>query len=202
MRYRSVNSQTCSRETGSAFALFTKGYNSWWPGHHIGTAEMAEAVLKPRAGGRYYERGVDGSECEWSRVLACDPPRRIVVAWQITVNGDAWVYDPDPSHASEFEVTFREQPGGQTRVELEHRNIDRHGPGAAGIHQGIVGPGRLARHPGQLRQDRNRGLTPPEPKRPHRDHRVRALAHLQSRALADHPAAKPSPAAMQITPIC
>ena len=63
MRYRSVNSQTCSRETGSAFALFTKGYNSWWPGHHIGTAEVAEAVLKPRAGGRFYERGVDGSEC-------------------------------------------------------------------------------------------------------------------------------------------
>ena len=63
-----------------AFALFTKGYNSWWPGHHIGTAEMAEAVLEPRVGGRYYERGVDGSECEWGTVLACDPPRRIVVA--------------------------------------------------------------------------------------------------------------------------
>ena len=65
---------------------------------------------------------MDGSECDWGRVLACDPPRRIVVAWQTNVNGDAWVYDPDPSHVSEFEVTFREQPDGQTRVELEHRN--------------------------------------------------------------------------------
>ena len=59
-----------------AFRLFTEGYNTWWPGHHIGTAEMAEAVLEPRTGGRYYERGVDGSECEWGRVLACEPRRR------------------------------------------------------------------------------------------------------------------------------
>jgi len=124
-----------------AFTLFTKGYNSWWPGHHIGTAEMAEAVLEPRTGGRYYERGVDGSECEWGRVLSCDPPNRIVVAWQITAQGDAWVYDPDLTHASEFEVTFREQPDGRTRVELEHRNIERHGAGANGIRQGVAGPG-------------------------------------------------------------
>jgi uncharacterized protein YndB with AHSA1/START domain len=124
-----------------AFALFTDGFNSWWPGHHIGAADMAEAVLEPRAGGRYYERGVDGSECEWGAVLACDPPRRIVVAWQITAHGDTWAYDPDLAHASEFEVNFHEQPGGQTRVELEHRNIGRHGPGADGIHQGVSGPG-------------------------------------------------------------
>jgi hypothetical protein len=57
-----------------AFTLFTEGYNTWWPGHHIGKAEMAEAVLEPRVGGRYYERGVDGSECAWGTVLACDPP--------------------------------------------------------------------------------------------------------------------------------
>jgi uncharacterized protein YndB with AHSA1/START domain len=124
-----------------AFALFTEGYNSWWPGHHIGTTEMAEVVLEAREGGRYYERKVDGSECEWGKVLACDPPHRIVVAWQITTHGDSWAYDPDLSRASEFEVIFSEQPDGQTRVELEHRNIDRHGPGAPGIHQGIGGPG-------------------------------------------------------------
>jgi uncharacterized protein YndB with AHSA1/START domain len=73
--------------------------------------------------------------------LACDPPHRIVVAWQITAHPDAWVYDPDLSRASEFEVNFREQPDGQTLVELEHRNIGRHGPGAAGIRQGVSGPG-------------------------------------------------------------
>jgi uncharacterized protein YndB with AHSA1/START domain len=124
-----------------AFALFTEGFHSWWPGHHIGTADLAEAVLEPRAGGRYYERGVDGSECDWGRVLTCDPPHRIVVSWQITANGDDWVYDPDPSRASEFEVTFVPQPDGGTRVELEHRHIERHGEGAAGIHAGVSGPG-------------------------------------------------------------
>lgn len=124
-----------------AFALFTEGYNRWWPSYHIGKAELAEAVLEPRAGGRYYERGVDGSECEWGKVLACDPPHRIVLAWQITAREDGWGYDPDLSHASEVEVTFREQPDGQTRVELEHRNIGRHGPGAAGIYQGVGAPG-------------------------------------------------------------
>ncbi|MBO0831117.1 MAG: SRPBCC family protein, partial [Actinobacteria bacterium] len=112
-----------------AFALFTDGYNSWWPGHHVGTAEMAEAVLEARAGGRFYQRGVDGSECEWGKVLACETPHRIVVAWQITATDDDWVYDPDPAHASELEVNFREQPDGRTLVELEHRNIGRHGPG-------------------------------------------------------------------------
>jgi uncharacterized protein YndB with AHSA1/START domain len=127
-----------------AFALFTDGYHTWWPGHHIGTADLAEAVLEPRTGGRYYERGVDGSECEWGRVLACDPPHRIVVSWQITANGDDWVLDPHPAHASEFEVTFVPQPDGQTRVELEHRHIERHGAGAAGIRQGVSGPGGWA----------------------------------------------------------
>jgi uncharacterized protein YndB with AHSA1/START domain len=123
-----------------AFALFTDGYSSWWPGHHIGTADMAEAVLEARTGGRYYERGVDGTECEWGRVLACEVPNRIVVAWQITADGDAWVYDPDISRASEFEVTFQEQPDGRTLVELEHRNIGRHAAGSLGIYRGVSGP--------------------------------------------------------------
>ena len=80
-----------------AFALFTEGYNSWWPHqHHLGTAELAEAVLEPRIGGRYYERCVDGSECDWGKVLACDPPHRIVFSWQINANGDDWFLDPIP----------------------------------------------------------------------------------------------------------
>jgi uncharacterized protein YndB with AHSA1/START domain len=124
-----------------AFTLFTEGYNSWWPKqHHIGAADLAEAVLEPRTGGRYYERGVDGGECEWGTVLACDPPDRIVVAWQITEADGEWVYDADLSRASEFEATFRPQPDGQTLVELEHRHIERHGAGAAGIHRGVSNP--------------------------------------------------------------
>jgi uncharacterized protein YndB with AHSA1/START domain len=128
-----------------AFALFTEGYNSWWPHqHHLGTADLAEAVLEPRAGGRYYERCVDGSECDWGKVLACDPPHRIVFSWQINANGDDWFLDPDPAHASEIEVTFTGQPDGQTRVELEHRHFGRHGEGAAGIHGGVSSSGGWA----------------------------------------------------------
>jgi uncharacterized protein YndB with AHSA1/START domain len=70
-----------------------------------------------------------------------DPPERIVVAWQITESGGDWVYDPDASHGSEFEVTFTSQPDGQTLVELEHRHIERHGSGAASIHRGVTSPG-------------------------------------------------------------
>lgn len=128
-----------------AFALFTEGYHSWWPhSHHIGSAELAETILEPGTGGRYYERGVDGSECDWGTVLACDPPHRIVVTWQINANADDWFLDPDPAHASEFEVTFTGQPDGQTRVELEHRHFERHGAGAAGIHGGVSSPGGWA----------------------------------------------------------
>lgn len=125
-----------------AFALFTEGYYSWWPhGHHLGKADLADVVLEPRTGGRYYERGVDGSECDWGQVLACDPPHRIVVSWQINANDETWFPDPDPANASEFEVTFTGQPDGQTRVELEHRHFERHGSGGAGIHAGVSSPG-------------------------------------------------------------
>lgn len=125
-----------------AFALFTEGFFSWWPhGHHLGKADLADVVLEPRTGGRYYERGVDGSECDWGQVLACDPPHRIVVSWRINANDDTWFPDPDPARASEFEVTFVAQPDGQTRVELEHRHFERHGAGGEGIHAGVSSPG-------------------------------------------------------------
>ncbi|MFW6034512.1 MAG: metalloregulator ArsR/SmtB family transcription factor [bacterium] len=106
-----------------AFRVFTESFHTWWPtGYHIGQAEMAEAVLEPRAGGRWYERGVDGSECDWGRVLAWEPPHRLVLTWQI--NGE-WRYDADPEHASEVEVRFTADGPEQTTVELEHRHLDR-----------------------------------------------------------------------------
>jgi uncharacterized protein YndB with AHSA1/START domain len=113
-----------------AFALFTERFNVWWPQHHIGAAELAEVVLEPHAGGRWFERGVDGSECDWGTVLVCERPERLVMTWQISPE---WKYDPDPAHASEVEVRFTET-GGQTRVELEHRHIERHGEGAEDLH--------------------------------------------------------------------
>ncbi len=112
-----------------AFRVFTDSFDSWWPvEYHIGQADMAEVVLEPREGGRWYERGVDGSECDWGRVLAWEPPHRLVITWQI--NG-AWQFDPDPEHASEIEVRFSADEPGQTRVDLEHRHIDRLADGQA-----------------------------------------------------------------------
>jgi uncharacterized protein YndB with AHSA1/START domain len=84
-----------------AFRVFTDAFGNWWPAEfHIGQADMATAVLEPRAGGRWYEQGVDGSQSDWGRVLAWEPPHRLVLTWQI--NGH-WQYDPDPEHASEIE---------------------------------------------------------------------------------------------------
>ena len=106
-----------------AFSVFTEGFDSWWPRtHHIGDADLAEAVIEPREGGRFYERSVDGGECEWGRVLAWDPPSRVVLAWQLT---SEWKYDRD--FLTEVEVRFTAHGPARTRVELEHRNLERYG---------------------------------------------------------------------------
>ncbi len=121
-----------------AFAVFTERFDSWWPrSHKIGAADMAEAILEPRAGGRWYERDADGSECDWGEVLAYDPPRRLVLSWHL--NGE-WAYDPDPAHASEIEVTFT-GAGDGTRVELVHRHFERHGATAEALREAVGGEG-------------------------------------------------------------
>jgi uncharacterized protein YndB with AHSA1/START domain len=118
-----------------AFTVFTEQFDAWWPRtHHIGTAEMDIAVLEPRQGGRWYEKGVDGSECDWGRVLAWEPPHRLVVSWQIDANFKA---EPDPAKASEIEVRFTPEGPSQTRVELEHRAFERHGDEASTIHDAV-----------------------------------------------------------------
>jgi uncharacterized protein YndB with AHSA1/START domain len=109
-----------------AFEVFTERFDAWWPrSHHIGEPEMREAILERREGGRWYELGVDGSECEWGEVLAYDPPRRLVLTWHV---GADWKYHAD--EASEIEVSFTPS-GARTTVVLEHRHIERHGDGAA-----------------------------------------------------------------------
>jgi uncharacterized protein YndB with AHSA1/START domain len=121
-----------------AFRIFTESFTTWWPAdYHIGEADMAEAIIEPREGGRWYERGVDGSECDWGHVLAWEPPHRLVVTWQI--NGQ-WQYDPDPEHASEIEVRFTPEGSDQTTVELEHRLLHRLVGGEA-IRDSISGGG-------------------------------------------------------------
>ena len=121
-----------------AFRIFTESFTTWWPAdYHIGEADMAEAIIEPREGGRWYERGVDGSECDWGHVLVWQPPHRLVVTWQI--NGQ-WQYDPDPEHASEIEVRFTPEGSDQTTVTLEHRLLHKLVGGEA-IRDSISGGG-------------------------------------------------------------
>jgi len=130
---------TASVDAGQerAFDIFTRHFNDWWPRtHKIGGADLAEAVLEPRAGGRWYERDTDGSECEWGRVLAYEPPHRLVLAWQITAQ---WAFDPDL--VTEVEVRFIAEGEGRTRVELEHRNLERFGDAAAEVRASIGSEG-------------------------------------------------------------
>lgn len=123
-----------------AFAVFTGSINTWWPHQfHIGQADVEEVVLEPRVGGRWYERGVDGSECDWGRVLLWEPPHRVVFTWQI--NG-SWQFDPDPGHASEIEAVFRADGTGSI-VDVEHRLFERLDGGQA-INDAINGGGGWA----------------------------------------------------------
>jgi uncharacterized protein YndB with AHSA1/START domain len=110
-----------------AFAVFTEGIGSWWnPDHHILEAPLSHMVFEPYVGGHVYDVGTDGSECRWSRVLAYDPPTRVVFSWDIDVH---WQVETDPARCSEVEVTFTAAGPGTTRVVLEHRHLDRHGEG-------------------------------------------------------------------------
>jgi uncharacterized protein YndB with AHSA1/START domain len=121
-----------------AFDVFTNGLDSWWPrAHRIGSSELVKAVLEPRTGGRWYEVGVDGSECNWGSVLAWEPPTRLVLAWQL--NG-RFEYDPDSAHASEVEINFTALGPDRTEVSLEHRHLDRLADAHA-LAKGIAGKG-------------------------------------------------------------
>jgi len=110
-----------------AFRVFTEGIGSWWdPDHHILEADLAEMVFEPRVGGHIIDRGTDGSECRWARVLAYDPPHRVCFSWDINLR---WQLETDPAKASEIEVTFTPDGAARTRVVLTHRHLDRHGDG-------------------------------------------------------------------------
>jgi uncharacterized protein YndB with AHSA1/START domain len=118
-----------------AFAVFTQDMGDWWPpDHHILQAPLSEMVLEPRVGGRIYDVGTDGSQCQWARVLAFDPPRRFVFSWDISLQ---WQVETDHAKASEVEVRFIAEDPNRTRVELEHRHLDRHGHGWEGMRDGV-----------------------------------------------------------------
>jgi uncharacterized protein YndB with AHSA1/START domain len=122
-----------------AFRVFTEEFGRFKPReHNLLAVEIAETVFEPRAGGHLYDRGVDGSECRWARVLAYEPPHRVVLSWDISPQ---WQIEPDLAKTSEVEVRFVPEAPDRTRVELEHRNLERHGEGWEGVRAGVAGDG-------------------------------------------------------------
>lgn len=122
-----------------AFEVFTRRFGDFKPReHNMLRSEIVETVFEPRVGGHIYDRAKDGSECRWARIIAFDPPDRVVFSWDI---GPTWQVETDPELTSEVEVRFFAEGPELTRVELEHRNIDRHGPGWQSVRDGVGADG-------------------------------------------------------------
>lgn len=122
-----------------AFRVFTEEFDRIKPReHNMLGVDIAETVFEPRAGGQVYDRGVDGSECRWARVLAYEPPHRVVISWDISPQ---WQIETDLERTSEVEIRFISENPERTRVELEHRNLDRHGEGWEGERDSVGSEG-------------------------------------------------------------
>ena len=120
-----------------AFTVFTERFGDFKPPeHNLLAAAIAETVFEPHVGGHIYDRAVNGSECRWARILAYEPPARVVFSWDISPR---WQVETDPGLTSEVEVRFVAEGPDRTRVELEHRHLDRHGPGGQSVRDGVNG---------------------------------------------------------------
>ena len=132
-------SVTVKANVERAFHVFTEGFDTWWPRtHHIGKAPLKKAIVEGRVGGRCYSEQIDGTESDWGTMMVWEPPQRFVLAWQVT---HEWGYEPDLSRSSEVEVRFTPEAGGSTRVDLEHRNFERHGEGGPTMRKSIDSQG-------------------------------------------------------------
>ena len=121
-----------------AFKVFVEDFDRIKPrDHNLLAVEIEETVFEPRAGGHIYDRGVDGSECRFARVLAYEPPDRVVFSWDISTS---WQPETDLERTSEVEVRFIAESPERTRVELEHRHLDRHGENWEGMREGVASP--------------------------------------------------------------
>ena len=119
-----------------AFSVFTERFGDFKPPeHNMLGVPIAETVFERHVGGHIYDRGTDGTECRWARVLAFEPPNRVLVSWDIS---PYWQIESDLDHTSEVEIRFIAETPQRTRLELEHRNIDRHGPGWEGVRDGVA----------------------------------------------------------------
>jgi uncharacterized protein YndB with AHSA1/START domain len=120
-----------------AFEVFTAQFGGFKPPEHTLLAvKISETVFERRVGGYIYDRGIDGSECRWARVLAYEPPHRLLLSWNI---GPRWQLETDPEKASEWEVRFTPETPQRTRVEIEHRKLERHGEGWQGLGNAVEG---------------------------------------------------------------
>lgn len=120
-----------------AFTVFTDRFGDFKPPeHNLLGAPIAETVFEPRVGGSIMDRAVDGSECRWARILAFEPPDRVVFSWDISPR---WEIETDPNRTSEVEVRFFSETPENTRLELKHRYIDRHGPEWQIVTDGVDG---------------------------------------------------------------
>ena len=131
------HSVTVDAPIEKAFKVFTEDFGRFKPPeHNLLGVEIAETIFEARVGGFLYDRGVDGRECRWARILAYEPPHRVVISWDIS---PSWQIETDPDKTSEVEVRFVSQAPGRTRVELEHRNLHRHGEGWEAVREGVDG---------------------------------------------------------------
>jgi uncharacterized protein YndB with AHSA1/START domain len=122
-----------------AFDVFTRRFGDFKPKeHNMLGSPIAETVFEPHVGGHIVDRGEDGSECRWARILAYDPPDRVVFSWDISPR---WEVVADAEQTSEVEVSFTAESDASTRVVLEHRHLDRHGSGWESLRDGVDGEG-------------------------------------------------------------
>lgn len=122
-----------------AFTVFTERCDTWWPrSYRLGEAERTGLVLEPGVGGRWYQRDAAGTECDWGRVLTWDPPRHLVLAWQIA---PGFAPEPDPERASRVDVRFVADGPDRTRVTLVHSEFERHGEGWESMREGVAHEG-------------------------------------------------------------
>ncbi len=123
----------------TAFRVLTQKMGEWWPTtHHIGATPFAEIVVEPRAGGRWFERDSKGAECDWGKVLVWEPPKQVVVSWHLQPD---FKYNADASKASEVSFEFIAEGAAATRMEFEHRHIQRHGENWEKLLAGVDSPG-------------------------------------------------------------
>ncbi len=124
-------SVTVAAPIEKAFAVFTEGFGSWWPASYsIGNSALKNAVMEPKVGGRWYEIGEDGTECDWGEVLAWEPPSRVLLAWRI---GGDWRFNA--TLLTEVEVCFFKESEQSTKVELVHRLLENMGEAAEAARQ-------------------------------------------------------------------